>query len=110
MWPDGPPGHGITSHYLPAGTNYIFTERLGGCSVYIQAGQIWHSSAGIVPGGVPAHQQVAEPYAGTAGNFDQTCPVAYQVRGVWNVGTSVPHDVGPFLRTHAPSQYRYRGY
>ncbi|SEA41511.1 hypothetical protein [Microbulbifer marinus] len=109
MWLAAPPGQGISSHALPVGTNYIFTESLGGCSVYIQAGQIYHNYAGNIPAGVPANQQVSHPYAGAVGNFDQTCAVAYQAGG-WNLGSSVPHDNGPFHRIHAPSQYRYLGY
>lgn len=110
MWLNGPAGGGLVTANLPVGINYIFTESLGGCSVYINGGQIVHNFAGIVPGGVPAGQQVAPPYPGTAANFDQTCAVAYFTAGAWHVGTSVPHDVGPFHRTHAGSGYRYLGY
>jgi hypothetical protein len=110
MWLAGPPGVGVVANNLPVGINHVFTESLGGCSVYIQAGQIRHSFNGILPPGTLANQGVLPPYAGTAGNFDQTCAVAYCAAGVWSIATSVPHDVGPFHRVHAASGYRYMGY
>jgi hypothetical protein len=112
MWLAGPPMNGVSHANLPVGVNYVFTESLGGCSVYVDVngGQITHTYAGVVPAHVPPHPQVTHPYPGTAANFDQTCGVAYVGGGVWNVGVSVPHDVGPFHRTHAPTGYRYLGY
>lgn len=112
MWLDGPPMNGISHANLPIGVNYIFTESLGGCSVYVNGGQVTHTygGAGAVPGGVGAGAQVTHPYPGTLGNFDQACGVAYLAGGAWNVGTSVPHDAGPFQRTHAPWGYRFMGY
>jgi hypothetical protein len=110
MWLRGPAGAGQVTANLPVGINYVFTESLGGCSVYINGGQIVHNFAGVVPGGVPANQQVTHPYPGSAGNFDQTCAVAYRVAGAWHVGTSVPHDVGGHHRVHAGSGYEFLGY
>jgi hypothetical protein len=110
MWLDGP-GGGANNAPLPGGVDYIFTESLGGCSLYINAaGQIVHNPGGALPGGVLAGQAVAPPYAGAAPPFDQTCGVAYRVGGVWHVGTSVPHDAGPLNKIHAASGYQYSGY
>ena len=112
MWLAGPLGEYKPSSapLPPVGVNYVFTESLGGCSVYIQGGQIKHSYSGTVPNGVAANEQVSEPYAGTQANFTQTCAVAYRTAGGWTVGTSVPHDVSLLNRTHAASGYKYLGY
>jgi hypothetical protein len=105
MWLDGPDG-GTSSSNLPGqGINYIFTESLGGCSVYIDNGRIHHNPSGKVPNGAVA---VSEPYQGSNGVFAQTCAVAYFTNGQWNIGTSVPHDAGGFRRQHA-SGYEYLG-
>jgi len=111
MWLEGPSGAATAHANLPpAGINFIFTVSLGGCSVYINGGQIFHNPHNVVPVGVPANQRLVDPYPGTAGNFDQTCAVAYFTGGAWHIGGSVPHDNGPFHRTHAGSGYRYLGY
>ncbi|WP_207000343.1 hypothetical protein [Trinickia mobilis] len=111
MWLAGPPMGGRNTAPLPAGANYVFTESLGGCSVYIQGGNIIHDYSGNVPGGVAANQQVSEPYAGSvAGHFEQTCAVAYLAGGAWHIGTSVPHDVMGYQRTHTASGYHFLGH
>lgn len=117
MWLAGPPDRGASSADLPgAGTNYVFTESLGGCSVYISNGRIIHEPSGLVPDGVDADQQVRPQYVGRKVNFDQTCAVAYKVGGMlcgtakWKVGTSVPHDAGGFGMPHGASRYLFSGY
>lgn len=116
MWLGDASHPNSTKHSLPAGANYVFTQALGGCSVYIQKNEIVHDYHGRLPADapIPVGKRVAPPYSGTEGDYGQTCAVAYRVgsgtTAEWRIDTSVPHSAGGHEKSHAASGYKYRGH
>lgn len=103
-----------TSHPLPTDANYVFTQNLGGCSVYIQNNEIVHDYHGNVPASIPQSKRAAPRYRDTSDYYGQTCAVAYKAgsgtAAEWRVDTSMPHSAGGSEKTHEASGYKYRGH